>query len=132
MSTKIFGIVLALLLCSSIAVAEEATSKTVTDETWNWMPAWRDKTDCGPNALYVLMNLEGHNVTLAEVKKLVPLDPVKGCSMEALIQAAEQLGFPLEAVCQARRAFKIATPFHFSRHNQPRKESRPFCRGRRL
>jgi ABC-type bacteriocin/lantibiotic exporter with double-glycine peptidase domain len=42
------------------------------------------------------MNLEGHTVKLEDVKKLVPLDPIQGCSMETLINAAAKLGFALE------------------------------------
>ena len=81
-------------------------------ETWNWLPSWRDQADCGPNALYVLMNLEGHKVKLEDVKKLVPLDPVKGCSMEALIGAAAKLGFALEArFVKPGDVYKLPRPF---------------------
>jgi hypothetical protein len=80
------------------AIAEESNSvRSITEETWNWMPKWRDQADCGPNALYVLMKLEGYNVTLDQVKKLIPLDPVKGCSLESLILASEKLDFPIDA-----------------------------------
>ncbi|GHT13542.1 hypothetical protein FACS1894170_09650 [Planctomycetales bacterium] len=64
--------------------------------TWDWKPTWLDKGDCGPNALYVLMNLEGKKVALAEVKKHLPFDPVKGCSLESMKTASDVLGFPVE------------------------------------
>jgi hypothetical protein len=95
----IVRVLLFLLAAGNVfsVMAEELKSvEKVSDETWNWMPEWRDQADCGPNALYVLMKLEGYNVALKQVKELVPLDPVKGCSMESLIQASEKLGFPVE------------------------------------
>ncbi len=103
-----------LLLFSCFSIAEETTSTNAPGDTWNWMPKWRDPADCGPNALYVLMKLEGRNVTLEEVKKLVPLDPEKGCSMDALIRASEQLGFPVEArFVKPGELSKLPRPFIF-------------------
>jgi len=84
------------LLCSAQCCF--ASDNEINAETWNWMPAWRDSADCGPNALYVLMNLEGHSVKLEDIKRLIPLDSVKGCSMETLINAAAKLGFSIEAL----------------------------------
>jgi ABC-type bacteriocin/lantibiotic exporter with double-glycine peptidase domain len=87
-----------VLRISFFANAEESDSiQNIPDESWNWMPVWRDQADCGPNALYVLMKLEKYNVTIEHVKKLIPLDPIKGCSMESLIDASKKLGFPIEA-----------------------------------
>jgi len=90
----------AFLLCtfclaSCVLADDEAVG--MESDTWSWFPEWRDKADCGPNALYVLMNLEGHRVTLEDVKALITLDPVYGCSMADLIDAAAKLGFTLEA-----------------------------------
>jgi ABC-type bacteriocin/lantibiotic exporter with double-glycine peptidase domain len=66
------------------------------EEVWDWKPVWLDKGDCGPNALYVLMNLEGKKISLAEVKKHLPFDPVKGCSLEAMKTAADVFDLPVE------------------------------------
>jgi hypothetical protein len=85
------------MLCLASYALADSEGIEINSDTWNWKPAWRDQADCGPNALYVLMNLEGHKVKLEDVKNLVPLDPVKGCSMESLIDAAATLGFALEA-----------------------------------
>jgi hypothetical protein len=65
--------------------------------SWDWKPSWFDKGDCGPNSLYVLMNLCGKKVSLQEVKKHLPFDSVKGCSLEAMQHAADELDFPIEA-----------------------------------
>ncbi|MDR1924087.1 MAG: hypothetical protein LBQ66_06905 [Planctomycetaceae bacterium] len=112
----LFVIFLTLFLVTKIyfvIVADESKlAPNITDETWDWMPEWRDRADCGPNALYVLMKLEGCNVTLEQVKNLVPLDPVKGCSMESLIHASEKLGFPVEArFAKPSDISKIPRPF---------------------
>jgi hypothetical protein len=95
------------------AIAEESNSvQSITEKTWNWMPEWRDQADCGPNALYVLMKLERYNVTLDQVKKLIPLDPIKGCSMESLILASEKLGFPIDArFVKPNDLSKVPRPF---------------------
>ncbi len=92
MIRRMFFFLLLFIAMQPVSFAIEPTSGT-----WSWRPSWRDHADCGPNALYVLMNLEGHSVKLEDVKKQVPLAPVKGCSMETLIEAAEKLGFSLEA-----------------------------------
>lgn len=82
-----------ILLLSMTAFAWEVHGES----TWDWKPVWREPADCGPNALYILMKIEGYSVTLEEVKALIPLDPVQGCSMEMMIHAAAQLGFDLES-----------------------------------
>ena len=61
-----------------------------------WKPEWRSKGDCGPCALFVLMTLEGHQVTYAQVKARIPLDPEKGCSLNSLREAAADLDFPVD------------------------------------
>jgi hypothetical protein len=96
----------------SVTAEESKSVEDVSGETWNWIPEWRDQADCGPNALYVLMKLEGHNVTLQQVKKLVPLDPVRGCSMETLISASKKLGVPVEArFVKPGELSKVPRPF---------------------
>jgi ABC-type bacteriocin/lantibiotic exporter with double-glycine peptidase domain len=58
------------------------------------------------------MSLEGYNVTLEQVKKLIPLDPIKGCSMESLIHASEKLGFSIEArFVKPSELSKVPRPF---------------------
>lgn len=68
-----------------------------SERPFNWVPKWRERGDCGPCALYVLMSLEGHQTTLAQVKGSLSIDADTGCSLDALSQAAESLGFPAEA-----------------------------------
>jgi hypothetical protein len=65
-------------------------------DNFKFEPAWRDKGDCGPLALYLLMRLHGCHVTIGDVKKLTPFDPDRGCSLADLESAAERLGFPVE------------------------------------
>jgi ABC-type bacteriocin/lantibiotic exporter with double-glycine peptidase domain len=58
------------------------------------------------------MKLEGYDVTLEQVKKLISLDPVKGCSMESLIHASEKLGFSLDArFVKPSELSKVPRPF---------------------
>ncbi len=104
-----------LFICLlSSGVEEPKLSDRDDVSPWDWKPSWRDNTDCGPNALYVLLNLEGHSVKLDQVKALVPLDPVKGCSLEALRQASEKLGFPVEArFVKSNDLAKLPPPFIF-------------------
>jgi hypothetical protein len=59
-------------------------------------PAWRQKGDCGALAPYVLMRLHDREVTIADVKKVVPFDPNVGCSLADLARGADALGFPTE------------------------------------
>lgn len=84
----------------------------ISERTFDWIPPWRDKMDCGPNALYVLMNLEGIQVSLADTKQHVSVNEKYGCSIRSLINAADHFDFSLEArfvspndVCKLPRPF---------------------------
>jgi hypothetical protein len=59
-------------------------------------PLWREKGDCGPSSLYVLMRLNDRKTSLADVKEVVPFDEEKGCSLADLERGAAKLGFPTE------------------------------------
>jgi len=61
---------------------------------WLWKPAWLERNACGPNSLFVLLKLLGKDVTLGEVKELVKCDPVLGCTMADMSDAANALGVP--------------------------------------
>jgi hypothetical protein len=58
---------------------------------------WNSGPLCGPNALYLLAQLEGHTVSLDELYGLVPVDQEAGCTLADLVQAAGAVGFPAEA-----------------------------------
>lgn len=59
-------------------------------------PEWRQKGDCGRCALYILMRLEGRDISMSRMKSAVRVDPDAGCSMADLSRAANELGFPVE------------------------------------
>ncbi len=63
---------------------------------WSWLPWWREKGDCGPLALFVLMKLEGKQVTVHDIKRLTPFDPEQGCSLHDLCRTSEKLGMLTE------------------------------------
>ena len=106
----VFSAILCVCCLANYSFAGNAAG--ADSETWNWMPTWRAQADCGPNALYVLMNLEGCKVTLGEVKNLVSLDPVQGCSIQDLIDAAAALGFTLDArFVEPGDVYKLPRPF---------------------
>lgn len=81
---------------SAPSTTGEVEARTKQAE-WNWMPTWRDKGDCGPNALYVVSRLLGQPVSLAQVKAQCPFDATLGCSIEDLVRASASLGCPCEA-----------------------------------
>jgi hypothetical protein len=75
-------------------------------------PPWRDKGDCGPLALYLLMRLHDRPVTIDEVKRVVPYDPDRGCSLADLDRGAEALSFPVETrFVNPRDLNKLPFPF---------------------
>lgn len=63
---------------------------------WKFEPDWRDRGDCGPLALYVLMQLEGRPRSIEEVKKVLHFDGEIGCSLADMARAAEALTFMTE------------------------------------
>jgi len=71
-------------------------SNLPNEDTLNWIPEWLDKGSCGPNALYILMNLEDKKISLQEVKQHLPFDSTTGCTLEEMKVAADLLGFPVE------------------------------------
>ena len=70
--------------------------RPANDDVFCWIPKWREKGDCGPVALYILLSIEGKKITLERVKKAVPPDAVKGCSMSSLLRAAGAFGLPMD------------------------------------
>ncbi|GEM_PF-5655515 len=66
------------------------------DHPYNWKPPWRKRNDCGPLALFVLNKLVGPEVDVDQIFQLTPMDPVRGASIESLLNTAEQIGFDLD------------------------------------
>lgn len=84
-------------LCLPQAEAEAVAGQEQQElAPFNWMPEWREWGDCGPSALFVLMKLEGRDADLWELKDEVPADPIRGSSLEALAEASEKFGFPVD------------------------------------
>jgi type II secretory pathway pseudopilin PulG len=82
---------------------------------WLWKPAWLEMNACGPNSLFVLLKLLGKNVTLGQVNELVKCDPILGCSMADLSNAASALGAPAD-VLFVRPDELADVPFPFILH----------------
>ena len=76
---------------------EPAASHPMSSDLFSWKPAWRRKGDCGVCSLFALMAVCGQKATFSEVAERIPVDPREGCSMLAMCQAANDLGFPVEA-----------------------------------
>lgn len=74
------------------SVSETPLRETVPSDA-RWEPRWRDKGDCGPVSLYVLMRLAGKSPALLDVKETVPYDSDRGCSLLTLRDSAAKLGF---------------------------------------
>jgi ABC-type bacteriocin/lantibiotic exporter with double-glycine peptidase domain len=54
--------------------------------------------DCGANALFVLLRLEGRPVTLAQLERALPPRRTEGYSMAELAASSAALGFRLDGV----------------------------------
>lgn len=81
--------VLAFAILSVAATGTDGATNSARE--WNWAPPYREADDCGPQALFALLRLEGKQVSVWDVKKLVQSKPGRGASIEALRQAAETL-----------------------------------------
>jgi hypothetical protein len=75
---------------------ENPTAATQFPDSMKFEPLWRDRGDCGPISLYLLMRLQDRQVSVADVKAVLPFDPVKGCSLASIARAADALDFPTE------------------------------------
>ena len=66
------------------------------------------KSDCGTNALFILLRLEGHAVTLERLASVMPPQQPGGYSMAELSEAARLFGLRVDGVRFARgdRALK--------------------------
>ncbi|QDU36694.1 Peptidase C39 family protein [Maioricimonas rarisocia] len=71
-------------------------SETAEAGALQWEPSWRDRGDCGPVALYILMRLQGRETSIEDVKSVVPYNADLGCSLATLAEAAEEMDFPAE------------------------------------
>jgi hypothetical protein len=60
------------------------------------------RLDCGVNALYVLLNLEGHPSSIDQLLSALPAPQPDGYSMAELADAARARGLPLDGVRLAK------------------------------
>lgn len=75
---------------------KEVTPPADTPADLRWDPWWRERGDCGLLALWIFVRLEGHDVTLQDIRRLLQVDPEKGCSLRDLHRVAAELGLPSE------------------------------------
>ncbi len=54
--------------------------------------------DCGVNALYTLLRIEGRQISLEAVRRVLPPPGPNGLSMQALVDTGRGLGLRLEGV----------------------------------
>jgi ABC-type bacteriocin/lantibiotic exporter with double-glycine peptidase domain len=94
MSWKL-ALVASIVLLSLSAEAARDT-KQILPRSWQFEPTWREKGDCGPASLYVLMRLMGRNVSLADVKGVIRINPETGCSLADIAAGADALGVTAE------------------------------------
>lgn len=72
-----------------------------TSASFAWEPASEphgSDPDCGVNALYLLCQIEGRPVELAQVTRGLPTRDPRGFSMMELARAAEAVGLPLDGI----------------------------------
>lgn len=78
------------------SIHANANSAVQVPEDMRWEPRWRDKGDCGPISLYILMRLMGETVSVEDLKAVIPFDPDVGCSLADVARGADALGFETE------------------------------------
>lgn len=61
-------------------------------------PWWRERSDCGVQALYVLSALCGRTATIGELRRQIEVDSERGCSIEDLRRAARQVGLDTDVL----------------------------------
>ena len=71
---------------------------TLVAPTRSESPNETTKLDCGVNALFVLLHLEGHSVTVDRLEKALPTRHPDGFSMAELSAASRSLGLGLDGV----------------------------------
>lgn len=92
--------------------AEHNAAKPVVPDYLKLEKSWNIGSHCGPNALYVLCNLSGVDVSLEEVVRQVPIDPESGCSLADLQTAAGELGLSGEVrFVDAEALQRVPRPF---------------------
>lgn len=79
------------------ATPAEGKPLNATPEDLRLEPWWRERSDCGPLALFVMMGLQNERASLDDVKGQIHIDPERGCSLKDLQTAAERLGMTTEA-----------------------------------
>jgi len=80
-------VVAAVVLLASLATCRHAAAKD--DDV---------RLDCGTNALYLLLNLEGRPTSLERLLAVLPAPSPEGYSMAELAAASGSLGLPLDGV----------------------------------
>lgn len=66
--------------------------------------------DCGSNALFVLLHLEGRGASLQELDDILPTRHPKGYSLEELARSSKRLGLELEGQQLRRRDLPLKRP----------------------
>lgn len=69
----------------------------VVPQAMRWEPPWRKKADCGPISLYVFARLIGLEVAFDRIERQIQVDPVRGCTLDQLCRAADEMGLSAEA-----------------------------------
>jgi|GEM_PF-176861 len=103
------------------AQCADSTDSTINDEgpkaelrggAFNWFPRWREPSDCGPCSLYALAWLQREDLSLESIKELIEIDNESGCSIADLVDASNQLGFPVEArFVRPSEIYDVELPF---------------------
>jgi hypothetical protein len=78
------------------AQREETHASVVVPKEMQWEPSWRESDDCGQMCLYVLLQLEGRDVSMPDVKRAVPITLKLGSSIQTLEEGCKRLGYSAE------------------------------------
>jgi ABC-type bacteriocin/lantibiotic exporter with double-glycine peptidase domain len=94
----ILGFPTLLILCTSIGVSHAHAFDEAT------------KLDCGVNALFLLLRLEGRDISYRQVDAALPPANPLGYSMAELRDTAKKLGCEIEGVQQSRKSAPLHRP----------------------
>jgi ABC-type bacteriocin/lantibiotic exporter with double-glycine peptidase domain len=96
-SRFVYAVLVTVTFGTALTLFTEKTNAAIPiPNSVKFEPSWRDGGDCGPISLYVLMRLQDRQVSVTDVKSVLPFDPKTGCSLAALARAADTLDFTTE------------------------------------
>lgn len=81
--------------------------------------SWRAPANCGPNCLYAYLKLNGKDILLDDLRRLVPLGP-EGTSFWQLQKAAEHFGVPSRIIHSAPAKLRKLTLPAIAHYSGPR------------